>query len=70
MSTKTDIQDAILEAQAEVMEFMEEFAAEIIEADIVAAVRVRWMQLPDEIKERIKKERPQEYAELMKQIGR
>jgi hypothetical protein len=70
MSTKSDIQDAILEAQAEVADFMREFAEEILEDDVIGALRVRWMQLPDEIKEQFKKDNPREYAELIKQIGR
>jgi hypothetical protein len=68
MSVKSDIQDAMLEAQAEVTEFMREFAQDLIEDDIITAMRVKWAGTPDEIKEQFKADQPQEYAAVIKQI--
>lgn len=62
----TDMRDAILEAQAESMELVREVMQEIAIPQIKLEGRKLWANMPDEMKERFKAERPNEYAEFMK----
>ncbi len=66
---KADFQDVMLEAQAEVTEFMRDFAAEMVQADIIQGLHHFWSTLSDEMKEQFKRENPQAYAELKKQLA-
>ncbi len=65
---KADFQDVMLEAQAEVTEFMREFSKEMVEDDVEQAIHYFWSRMPDEMKEQFKREKPQEYAELKKKL--
>lgn len=63
----TDTRDAILEAQAEMMELVREVMQEIATPQIKMEGRKLWATMPDEMKEQFKAERPDEYAEFMKE---
>lgn len=63
----TDTRDAILEAQAEMMELVREVMQEIVTPQIKTGSRRLWATMPDEMKEQFKAERPNEYAEFMKE---
>ena len=65
-----DIRDLMLEAQAEVGAVMRDVVREMMEPQIMAQLKATWVQLPDVMKEQFKRERPQEYAELMSTITR
>lgn len=62
----TDMRDAILEAQAESMELVREVMQEIATPQIKLESRKLWATMPDEMKERFKAERPDEYQQFMK----
>ncbi len=62
----TDTRDAILEAQAEMMELVREVMKEIVTPQIKKEGRKLWATMPDEMKEQFKAERPDEYQEFMK----
>ncbi len=62
----TDVKEAILEAQAEMMELVRDVMMEAVLPQIKLQARKMWATMPDDMKERFKAERPQEYAELKK----
>ncbi len=62
----TDTRDAILEAQAEVMELVREVMEEILTPQIKVDGRKLWKSLPEEGKEQFKAERPEQYQQFMK----
>lgn len=64
-----ELQDLMLEAMAEVQELVREFVNELTEPEQKVQLRQAWISLPDELKEKFKSERPQEYADMMKTIG-
>jgi len=63
-----DLRDAILEAQAEVSELVREVVAEIVMPQIKRQARAMWSQIPDEIKEQFKAEKPELYAEMVQEF--
>lgn len=62
----TDLKEAILEAQAEMMELVREVMIEAIVPQVNMQGRKLWATMPDKMREQFKAERPNEYAELMK----
>ena len=62
----TDAREAILEAQADMMEIVREVMQEIVTPQIKKEGRKLWATMPDEMKEQFKAERPAEYQEFMK----
>ncbi len=62
----TDVKEAILEAQAEMMELVRDVMMEAVLPKVKLEARKMWQSMPDEMKERFKAERPTEYADLMK----
>lgn len=65
-----DIKDLMLEAQAEIQEVVREVVAELAKPRMMAQVRQMWLTAPDELKELFKRERPEDYAALMKELKR
>jgi len=65
---KTTMQDTMLEAQAEVTEFMREFSEEMMQDDITQGLHYYWAALTDDLKEQFKRDNPQAYAELKKHL--
>lgn len=63
----TDAKEAILEAQAEMMELVREVMQEAILPQIKLEAKKKWAAMPAEMKEQFKAERPNEYAEFMKE---
>lgn len=65
-----DLQDAILDAQAEIMDVLREVGREIALPMIEGKAKAVWAQMSPEMKEQFKQERPEEYAALMKGLER
>jgi len=63
-----DIRDLMLEAEAEVQAIMREVVQDLMKPQMMAQIKKMWITAPDEIKEAFKRERPQEYAELMEDL--
>lgn len=61
----TDTREAILEAQADMMELVREVMQEIVTPQVKMEGRRLWASMPDEAKEQFKAERPSEYQEFM-----
>ncbi len=64
-SIANDYKDAVLEAQAELMEVMREVIGEFVLPAVQKQAKAMWMQMPDEMKEKFKAERPDEYKAFM-----
>lgn len=64
--TPDDMRDAILDAQADLMDAFREVMRELVVPDIESKARALWAQLPEDMKEQFKQQRPEEYAALMK----
>jgi hypothetical protein len=62
----TDMKDAMLEAQAEVMAIVREVMAEILTPQVKIEGRKLWASMPPEVKEQFKAERPAEYQAFRK----
>jgi len=65
-----EFQDAILEAQADVMEALREVSREIVLPMIEQEAKMKWAQMSDEERERFKAERPDDYAAFMEGLKR
>jgi hypothetical protein len=66
--TDFDLGDIVLEAQADVQEILREFFAELAEPAMMRQLKMMWFTIPDEMKEQFKKDRPEEFAALMKVV--
>ena len=64
-----DFRDMMLECTAEVKEIFRETMIELTEPIMEMELKMMWAQLPAELKDKLAKERPEEYAMLMKQIN-
>lgn len=60
-----DLREAILEAQAELMEIVREVMVESIVPQVQLEARRKWARMSDEQREQFKAERPDQYAALM-----
>lgn len=60
-----DLRDMVLEAAAEAQALMMEIEREMMMPQVMNGIGKMWTQLPDEMKERFKLEKPREYAALM-----
>lgn len=67
-SLKEEFAEATLEAQAEMMQAMEEVLGEITAEEVMGEMAKVWVTMPDEAKERFKNERPEAYEMFMKSI--
>ena len=65
-----EFQDAILEAQADVMEALREVGRDIVLPMIEQEAKKKWAQMSVEEKERCKAERPDDYAAFMEGLKR
>ena len=59
----------MLEAIADVREIFREVMIEATAPMVDMELRQMWAQMPQELKDRLAAERPEEYEMLMKQIG-
>lgn len=69
MALRDDLQDAMLSAQADIMEVIAEITDEMQAADLVREMGKVWATLPADLKEAFKRDRPQDYAALVKGQG-
>jgi len=65
-----DLNDITLEAQAELQEIVRELLQELAEPAMMRQMKMLWMTMPDEMKEKFKQERPEEFTALMKAVER
>lgn len=63
-----DYRDVMLAAAADVQEMMREFEMEMSLPQMMAEMGKMWATLPDEMREKFAKERPQEYAAFMSML--
>jgi len=61
----TDYRDLMLEIQADVQEIVQEFAAELMEPQMMDALRMRWGTIPEDAKEMLKQQNPKMYRKLI-----
>ena len=69
MSDRLDLRDVMLEAIADVREIFREVMIEATAPMVEMELRQMWAQMPQELKDRLAAERPEEYEMLMKQLG-
>lgn len=69
MSDRLDLRDVMLEAIADVREIFREVMIEATAPMVDMELRQMWAQMPQELKDRLAAERPEEYEMLMKQLG-
>ena len=69
MSDRLDFRDVMLEAIEDVREIFREVMIEATAPMVDMELRQMWAQMPQELKDRLAAERPEEYEMLMKQIG-
>jgi hypothetical protein len=63
-----DIRDIMLEAAAEVEEIMREALGEIELPQQKEQMRMMWASVPEDMKEKFKRDKPTEYKELMQAL--
>ena len=68
MSEPLDFRDMMLECIAEVKDAFREVMIELTEPVAEMELAMMWAQLPAELKDKLRAERPEEYAMLMEQI--
>jgi hypothetical protein len=68
MSDDLDLRDLLLEVEADVTELINEVMQELQLPQMKTALRVRWMTMPDELKEQIKDEQPKVYEQIMRMV--
>lgn len=69
MPDRLDLRDVMLEAIADVREIFREVMIEATAPMVDMELRQMWAQMPQELKDRLAAERPEEYEMLMKQLG-
>jgi hypothetical protein len=65
---KTDLRDVMLEATARAQKLLMEFQKQIAMPMMKGKMAEMWQTLPDEMKERFAKEKPNEYHALMEAL--
>lgn len=65
VNNSNDLRDVMLEVVAGVQETMRELEQEIVEPQIMEAVVEAWTLQSAEVKEKVKRERPEAYAAMM-----
>lgn len=65
IANENDLREIMLEAQAEVAEAMREVARDMALPQMVDTFRRTWTQLPQKMKEKFQKEKPEDYKALM-----
>jgi phosphoglycolate phosphatase-like HAD superfamily hydrolase len=63
-----DIRDILLEVEADLTEMIEEVLKELQLPMMKQALRVRWMTMPDDLKEQLRDEQPQVYEQIMRMV--
>jgi hypothetical protein len=68
MSDDLDLRDLLLEVEADVTELINDVMQELQLPQMKTALRVRWMTMPDEMKEQIAEEQPKLYEQIIRMI--
>lgn len=68
-NSSIDIQDLLLEVQAELAEIFSEVAAELQLPQVTRALQKQWASMSPEQKEMIQKQNPEAYGKLISMIG-
>lgn len=63
-----DLQDLMLEATANVQNLVMEFQQRLAMPKVKSQMVSMWMNLPDEMKEKFKSERPDEYSAFIESM--
>jgi len=63
-----DLRDLMLKAAADVQKAVMTFGMEVDRPIMISQAAQMWMQLPNEMKEKFKSEKPEEYAAFMKEL--
>ena len=69
MDTDFDFRDILLEAQAEFASMMTEVMQKLALPQMVGALRMQWMTMPDETKEMLKQQNPDMYKRMLEMIS-
>lgn len=69
MSERLDFRDMMLEAEADVREIFRDVMIELTEPAMEMELRMTWARMPQELKDRLAQEKPEEYAMLMKYLN-
>ena len=64
-----DLKDLMLQAEAEVQAIIRESMQELQLPMMLNALHMQWMTLPDQLKEKLRKEQPEAYQVLMDTLG-
>lgn len=65
-----DLRDLILKASAQVQTVFMDFEREQMQGEVKTQMVTMWSQLPDELKEKFKQEKPEAYKALMLELGK
>jgi hypothetical protein len=68
MANDFDMRDILLEAQAEFSEIMRDVMGELAMPQMIDALRMQWMTIPDEAKEMLKQQNPGMYKQIVEQM--
>lgn len=68
MQDTLDLNDLLLEATAELQEIVGEVMQELLEPQMLSALRLQWHTLPDDTKEALKQKNPVEYRRLIQML--
>jgi len=69
MADNLDIRDLLLEAQAEFAEVVTEVMQELAMPLMMQALKMKWMTMPDEMKEMLKQTQPDMYKRMMEMVS-
>ena len=69
MADNLDIRDLLLEAQAEFAEVVTEVMQELAMPLMMQALKMKWMTMPDEMKEMLKQAQPDMYKRMMEMVS-
>ena len=69
MADNLDIRDLLLEAQAEFAEVVTEVMQELTMPLMMQALKMKWMTMPDEMKEMLKQTQPDMYKRMMEMVS-
>ena len=69
MADNLDIRDLLLEAQAEFAEGVTEVMQELAIPLMMQALKMKWMTMPDEMKEMLKQTQPDMYKRMMEMVS-
>lgn len=66
MDNDLDFRDLLLEVETELTGIVEETMKELLLPQMKQALLIRWMTMPDELKEQVQAEYPETYNQIMR----